>query len=61
MTILKNDDVIKKVTWPSLLFWYFLKDRMQYYISSKFQSQSLTGSGFMTGGGLFSVKKAQAG
>ena len=26
MTVLKCDDVIKKVKWPWLLFWYFLKD-----------------------------------
>ena len=65
MTVLKYDDVIKKVTRSWLLIWYLLKDLMQYHIHAKFQNQGLIGSGFMTGGFLdhmqFNVKETQAG
>ena len=52
MTVLKYDDVIKKITQPWFLFWYFLKDHMEHYTQEKFHSQGLLGLGFVIGRGL---------
>ena len=54
MTFLKYDDFILKKMLPWLLFWYLLKYLMQYHTHAKFQD-------WLTGSGLFNVKKAQAG
>ena len=49
MTMLKNDDVIKTIMWPWLLFWYFLKDFMLYHTHAKYHILGFSGSGFMEG------------
>ena len=49
MTALKYNNVLKKVMWPYLLFWYFLKD---FVLSTRTQSfmARASGSVFMRGG-----------
>ena len=49
MTMLKNDDVIKTIMWPWLLFWCFLKDFMLYHTHAKYHILGFSGSGFMEG------------
>ena len=38
LTVLKYDDVNKKITWPWLLFWYFYERSLQYHTHAKFHS-----------------------
>ena len=45
--MLKNDDVIKKIMWPWLLFWCFLKDFTLYHTHTKYHILGFSGSGFM--------------
>ena len=45
--MLKNDDVIKKIMWPWLLFWCFLKDFTLYHTHAKYHILGFSGSGFM--------------
>ena len=53
MTVLKYGEVIKKVTWLWLLFWYFLKDLMYYHTLAKFHGLGLTVQDLWRGGGGF--------
>ena len=62
MTVLKYDNVIKNSLDLGTIL-VFLKNLMWYHTHTKFHSQGLTGSGFMTDGPfmsprLFNVKKS---
>ena len=71
MTVLKYDEVIKKIAWPSLacyfhIFWKILRSVtfMQEFIAWAYPIQylGLTNPGALSlPPGIFNVKKAQAG